>query len=70
MTNLKPQTLISLHQISASQTRPPGAPSDLPQPVHLANIARGSNPNTINETLQVGSWEHLEKISTVTVTFV
>ena len=48
MSNPEPQIPISLHQLSASPTRPPGAPCDLPQPVHLADIARGSNPNTIS----------------------
>ena len=48
MSNPEPQIQISLHQLTASPTRPPGAPYDLPQPVHLADIARGLNQNTIS----------------------
>ena len=35
--------------------------------VHIRNISAVTD---FDETLQVGSWEHLEQIPTVTVTFV
>ena len=52
MSNPEPQIQISLHQLTASPTRPPGAPYDLPQPVHLADIARGLNQTTISDNWQ------------------
>ena len=37
--------------------------------VHIRNILAVTD-SILDETLQIGSWEHLERIPTVTVTFV